>query len=107
MNLDHRYAEPVIGSLERFGLTRLAVIAYVLAYVKSKHGNGWQAFGGKEHQEPLQAAVVLDAKLAFSELGMAIVDVLHDKYYGAQGISQALFQIFCNPIIGAAPYKKW
>ena len=92
-----------MGSLaqgfERFGLTRLAVIAYVFAYTKSKGGGGWLTFGGKEHEETLRAAVALNAKLAFSELGMAIVDVLNGKYYGAQGISQALVQAFCSKAI--------
>ncbi len=104
--------ESLAQGFERFGLTRLAVIAYVFAYTKSKGGGGWLTFGGKEHEETLRTAVALDAKLAFSELGMAIVDVLNGKYYGAQGISQALVQAFCSKTIGAAdvstsPFELW
>jgi hypothetical protein len=60
----------------------------------------------------LRAAVALNAGLAFSELGMAIVDVLNGKYYGAQGISQALVQAFCSKAISAtdvstSPFELW
>jgi len=115
-HVSYRNPKLVMGSLaqgfERFGLTRLAVIAYVFAYTKSKSGGGWRTFGGKEHEETLRAAVALNAKLAFSELGMAIVDVLNGKYYCAQGISQALVQAFCSKAISAAdvstsPFELW
>ncbi len=103
--------EPLAQGFERFGLTRLAVIAYMFAYTKSKGGGGWLTFGGKEHEETLHAAVALNAKLAFSELGIAIVDVLKGKYYVTQGISQALVQAFCSNAIGAdmstSPFELW
>src|SRR5260370_42568931 len=94
--------ESLAQGFERFGLTRLAVIAYVFAYTKSQGGGGWLTFGGKEHEETLRTEVALDAKLAFSELGMSIIDVLNVKYDGAQGISQALVQAFCSTTIVAA-----
>jgi len=114
-HVSYSNAKPVMQSLAqglvRFGLTRLAVIAYVFAYTQSKGGGGWLTFGGKEHEESLQAAVALDAKLALSELGMAIVHVLNGKYYGVQGISQALVQAFCSDVIGAdvstTPFEVW
>ncbi|MGH2509631.1 MAG: hypothetical protein ACRDHZ_19815, partial [Ktedonobacteraceae bacterium] len=114
-HISYRNPELIMGSLaqgfERFGLVRLAVVAYVFAYTKSKSGGGWLTFGGKEHEENLSAAVALDTKLAFNELGMAIVDVLNGKYYGAQGITQALVQAFCSNAISAdvfpSPFELW
>lgn len=114
-HISYRNPELIMGSLaqgfERFGFTRLAVIAYVFAYTKSKSGGGWLTFGGKEHEENLRTAAALDAKLAFNELGMAIVNVLNGKYYGAPGISQALVQAFCSNAMSAdgstSPFELW
>lgn len=89
---------------ERHGLDRLAVIAYIMAYTKSRGGGGWRTFGGKEHQKTLQAAVALDADLAFNELGMSMINVLNGQFYGVHGISQALIQSFSGEeLAGKAP----
>ncbi len=114
-HVSYSNAKPVMQSLAkgfvRFGLTRLAVIAYVFAYTQSKGGGGWLTFGGKEHEESLHAAIALNAKLALSELGMAVVHVLNGKYYGVQGISQALIQAFCSNAIvtdvSTTPFEVW
>ncbi len=107
-HISYRSPERIMTALaqgfERHGLKRLSVIAYVMAYTKSRGGGGWRTFGGKEHQATLQAAVSLDSKLAFTELGMSMISVLNGQFYGVHGISQALIQSFSGKgLAGKAP----
>lgn len=106
-----RMMSELAQGFERHGIKRLAVISYVYAYTRSRGGGGWLTLGGQEQEAALRSAVKLDAKLAFDELGASIVEIFNGKYYGTQGVTQALVDAFSAKGIGddtgINPFDLW
>lgn len=74
--------------------TALAVIAYVLAFTRSKGGSGWLNFGDKEESQWLLTAAKVDSILAFSTLTEEVIRIFQTWQYQVPGTARALTHAF-------------
>lgn len=74
--------------------TALAVIAYVLAFTRSKGGSGWLNFGGEEESQWLLTAAKTDSSLAFNTLTEEVSRIFQTWQYQVPGTARALTHAF-------------
>jgi hypothetical protein len=79
---------------EQGNATALAVVAYVLAFTRSKGGSGWLNFGDKEEPQWFLIAAKADSGLAFRTLTEEVVRIFQTWQYQAPGTARALTQVF-------------
>ena len=79
----------VAEGLERHGRSRLAALAYVLTWTRSRGGGGWLTFGGYSEIESLQRAASLDRALVLHTLADEVEHALV-RGLGSLGLTQAL-----------------
>jgi hypothetical protein len=77
------------NGLELRGAKRLAVLAHVLAFTRSRGRGGWLTFGGEEHLDSLRRAVALD-----EEGSLAILPSEVERVGGSNGVTQSLVHAF-------------
>ena len=99
----------VAEGLERHGRSRLAALAYVLTWTRSRGGGGWLTFGGHSEIESLQRAASLDR--AFVLLTVADeVECALVRGLGSLGLTQALVFAFAKGGIddsGSLAFDIW
>lgn len=64
----------------RYGLLRLAAVAYALAFAHSRGGGGWDSFGGDEHAGWLDQALTFNADEARHALAAEVVRLVQGGY---------------------------
>ena len=77
--------------LENSGNTRLASIAYALAFSASRGGGGWHGFGDGSHKALLESAIRLDRDLSIKTIADEVAYQLRNIEYGA-GITRSLIE---------------
>ena len=95
--------------LERHGRLRLAVVAYVLAWTRSRGGGGWLTFGGNSQIDSLQRAARLDRTLVLHTVAGEVQRALV-RGLGSLGLTQALVFGFAKGGIdasGSLPFDIW
>ena len=95
--------------LERHGRFRLAAMAYVLTWTRSRGGGGWLTFGGYSEIESLQRAASLDRVLVLSTVADEVERALV-RGFGSLGLTQALVFGFAKGGIdefGSLPFDIW
>jgi len=85
--------------LERHGERRLAAIAYVLTWTRSRGHGGWLTFGGETQLASLGRAMTLDRNAALDELSFEIERVVAEGH-GSLGVTQALVYAFARLDMG-------
>lgn len=87
--------------LELHAHPRLAAIAYVLCWTRSRGGGGWLTFGGETGLDSLSRAVALDRDAAFIELTLEIQKVVTERR-SSLGLTQALIYAFALVDLGSS-----
>jgi len=75
---------------ERYGLRRLAAIAYSLAFVRSRGGGGWDSIGGDEHSPWFKQALTLDLEEARRTLTAEVARLVQNGY--VMGVTPGLIK---------------
>ncbi|MGH9821633.1 MAG: AAA family ATPase [Blastocatellia bacterium] len=89
--------------LERNHLTRLATLAYTLAWTRARGHGGWLTFGGETEIVALRRAAALDQVLTLKTIAQEIEQIISRGRYGTYGISQALIYGFAVGGLGSSP----
>lgn len=80
----------IAEGLERHGETRLAALAYALAWTRARSRGGWLTFGGETEINSLHRATELDAEVTNALVAEEIERIIATSRYGTYGISQAV-----------------
>ncbi|MDD9981350.1 MAG: hypothetical protein OXU81_08350 [Gammaproteobacteria bacterium] len=85
----------IAEGLERHGQTALAVIAYTLAWTRTRGRGGWMTFGGETEMVSLRVAAGMDRALVKETLAGEVERVIAHGV-GSIGVTQALTLAFAN-----------